>query len=158
MSVLRSSLSLLVAATALLVITAASDAQTRQHHTNTNNRGMQGGTNLGTSPTQSSINSAQNQARMIADRQWQLFAAKRRAEAAARMKAKAEGTFGKTTATKSTGDKSTAKSTTTEATTDKETPAATSTNKTDKADNKIDLKTDTSKKPETPKTTTTASK
>lgn len=142
MSAFKPAFAVMVTA-AVLLIASTGEAQTRRH--TTTNRGMQGG--MGTSPTQSSITAAQNQARMIADRQYQIFAAKRRAEAAARMKAKAEGI-------EPPGKSKTAKSTT-----NKPSTSVATTGTSDATTGTSDASTTgESKKPETPKSTTTAPK
>ncbi len=114
MSLMKSTLPLLLAASIVLVTGTASQAQSRgtTHH-HSNHSGMnQGG--MGTSQMQNSVQSAQNQARMIASRQHQIWLANRMkknaAERAAGIKT-AEGSAAKATADKPTSS-TTAKHTT----------------------------------------------
>jgi hypothetical protein len=130
MSLLKSSLLVLVAASLVVVSGMSAEAQNRTTHRTNTNQGMSGG-NLGTSPTQSSIQSAQNQARSIAARQHQIWLAHRLKKNAEERAAKANGTDKKSTA-KSTDS---AKSTSTETTT-KPTSTTTSTTATTKPTSK----------------------
>ncbi|MDB5348229.1 MAG: hypothetical protein JWP89_6606 [Schlesneria sp.] len=124
MSLLKSSLLVLVAASSVVVSGMSAEAQNRTTHRTNTNQGMSGGVG-GTSPTQSSIQSAQNQARSIAARQHQIWLANRLKKNAAERAAKANGTDTKTV--KSTDS---AKSTT--ETTTKPTSTTTSTTTTTK--------------------------
>jgi hypothetical protein len=121
MSLLKSSLLVLVAASLVCISGMSAEAQNRNTHRT--NQGMSGG--MGTSPTQSSIQSAQNQARSIANRQHQIWLANRLKKNAAERAAKANGTDTKTVkstdSAKSTATETTTKSTSTTSTTAKPT-------------------------------------
>ncbi len=121
MSLLKSSLLVLVAAALVCISGMSAEAQNR--NTRRSNQGMSGG--MGTSPTQSSIQAAQNQARSIANRQHQIWLAHRLKKNAEERAAKANGTDKKTVkstdSTKSTATETTTKSTSTTSTTAKPT-------------------------------------
>jgi hypothetical protein len=123
MSLLKSSFLVMAAASLVVVSGVSAEAQSRTtHHRSNTNQGMNGGMG-GTSPTQSSIQGAQNQARSIAAQQHQVWLAHRLKKNAAEKAAKANGIDTKSAA-KSTA---TAKSTTTAETTTKPTSTATTT-------------------------------
>lgn len=104
MPLLKSSLFVLTAAAMLFVGDNAAQAQNRSTTTRRSTQGTNGG-GMGTSPTQGAIQSAQNQARSIANRQHQVWLAHRlkknaeeKAAAEAKAAAKAAGTDTKTDA------------------------------------------------------------